>query len=72
MHRQIDAAGGQGFFNFLSEHALGTDFGESLVCNLVASGLEDLDFHFVAALAQPGGDMIGLPESQLRPARTDA
>ncbi len=37
---EIDAAFGQGLFNFLREHALGADFGQRDVGNLVAGGLE--------------------------------
>ena len=72
MHRQIYATRGQGFFNFLGEHALGADLGESHLCNLVAGSLDDPDFHFVAALTQQVGDVICLPKSELRPARADA
>ena len=62
----------QRFFNFLGEHALGADLGESDVGDLVAGGLDDLDFDLVAALREQSGDVIGLPERELRSAGTDA
>ena len=52
MHGEIDAPGGQGFFNLFREHALGADHGESDVSNFVAGSMNDFDFNFVAARAQ--------------------
>ena len=48
---EIDPAVGQRFFDFLGEHALGADLGEGHVEDLVASGLDDFEFDFVAARA---------------------
>ena len=52
MHGEIDSAGGEGFFDFFGEHALGADLGERDVGDFVASGMDDFDFDFVAARAQ--------------------
>ena len=51
MHREIDAAFGQRLFDFLGEHALGTDLRQSDVGNLVTGCLYDLELDFVSALA---------------------
>ncbi len=77
MYGEIDAAGGESVFNFFRENsfsksAFGADHSERDVGDLVAGGVDDLDFDFVAAGAQESGDMVGLPESELRPAGTDA
>jgi hypothetical protein len=66
MHGQVDAAGGQGLFDFFgedsfAESALGTDHGERDVGDFVAGGVDDFDFDFVAAGAQEGGDVVRLP-----------
>ena len=71
MHRKIDAAFGQRFFNLFGEHALGADLGERDVGDLVAGGLDDLDLDFVSALAQQVGNVVRLPERELRAARTN-
>ena len=60
---EINFPGGQRLFNFFGEHALGADLREGYVGDFVAGGVNDLDFDFVAALAQKGGDVVGLPES---------
>src|SRR5580698_2405491 len=70
MHSQIDAALGQRFFDLLGEHSLGADFGQSDVGNLVARGLDDFDLDFVSLLAQQRRDVVGLPECELRSARS--
>src|ERR1700693_6394891 len=77
MHREIDAAGGEGFFNFFRENSFakstfGADHGEGNVVDLVAGGVDDFDFDFVAVGAQQRGDMVRLPQSELGPAGTDA
>ena len=72
MHREIDAAGGEGFFNLLGEHSLGSDLGQCDVGNLVAGGVDDFNFDFMPPPAQQRGNVIGLPKSKLRAAGTDA
>jgi hypothetical protein len=37
--------------------------GQGHVGDLIAGGVDDFDFDFVAVLAQTGGDVVGLPES---------
>jgi hypothetical protein len=77
VHGEIDAACGEGFFDFFGENsfaqaAFGADHGEGDVGNFVAGGVDEFDFDFVAAGAQEGGDVVGLPEGKLRAAGTDA
>ena len=72
MHREIDPPFGQCFFNLLGEHALGADLGERNISNLVAGGLDDLQLDFVSTLAQQRGDVVRLPERQLRSARANS
>ena len=72
MHGEIDASGGEGFFDFFGEHALGADHGQGDVGDFVAGGVNDFDFDFVAAGAQQGGDVVGLPEGELGAAGADA
>ena len=69
---EIDASGGEGFFNFFREHALGADHGEGYVGDFVAGGVNDFDFDFVATVAQERGDVVGLPEGELGAAGADA
>ncbi len=52
VHGEVHCVLGQRFFNFLGKHALGSDLGERHIGDLVASGLDNLDFDLVAALAQ--------------------
>src|ERR1019366_745418 len=54
------------------EHALGADFSEGNVGDFIAGGLDDLEFHGMALSAQQIGDVMGLPESELRAAGADA
>src|SRR4029077_1253526 len=62
---QVDAVLGEGFFDLLGEHAFGAHLGEREVENLVASGLNDYEFDFVALFSQQCRDVVGLPEGQL-------
>src|ERR1700677_3694632 len=72
MYGEVDASGGERFFDLFRKHALGADFGESDVGNFVAGGVDDLDFNFVAACAQKRGDVVRLPKGKLRAAGADA
>jgi len=77
MHREIDAAGGEGLFDLFGENpfakaALRSDHGQGNVSDLVAGGMDDFNFDFVAAGAQKRGDMVGLPKGELRAAGADA
>src|SRR5208282_5913437 len=72
VHGEIDASGGEGFFNFLGKHALGANHGQSDVGDFVAGGVDDFDFDVVAARAQERGNVVGLPQGELRTARADA
>ncbi len=77
MHGEIDAAGGEGFFylfgeNSFAKSALGAHLGQGDIGNLVAGGMNNFNFDFVAARAQQCGDVVGLPEGQLRAAGADA
>src|SRR6202034_770127 len=74
---EIDAASGESLFDFLGENSfaeptLRTDHGQGDVGDLIATGVDDFDFDFVAAGAQERGDVIGLPKSELRAAGADA
>src|SRR5271157_174445 len=72
VHREVDAPFAERLFDLFGEHAFGADLGECYVSNLVASRLYDLDFHFVTALAQQRRDVVGLPECELRSARSNS
>src|ERR1700692_622767 len=72
MYGKIDVAVGEGFFNFFCEHALGADHGEGNVGNFVTGSMDDFDFDLVAARAQQCGDVVRLPEGELRAAGADA
>jgi hypothetical protein len=72
MDGEVDAAGGEGFFYFFREHALRTNFSQSDIGDFVAGGVDDFDFDLVAAGAQEGGDVVGLPEGELGAAGADA
>ena len=61
VHGEIDTAGGEGFFDFLGEHALGADLGEGDAGNFVAGGMNNFNFDFISAGAKQGGDVVGLP-----------
>src|SRR6202021_844369 len=70
MDGEIDAAGGEGFFNLFGEDsfaqpALGADHREGDVGDFVAGGVDDFDFDLVASGAQQGRDMVGLPQGEL-------
>ena len=72
---EVDTAGGEGFFDFLDEDAFsirarGDD--EAGVLHAVAGGADDFDFDGVARGAENGGDVVGLPERELRAPGADA
>ena len=64
-HGQINAPLAESLLNLLSKHALGAYVGQSNLGDLVAGGLDDLDFHLMAAFLQQRGNMVRLPEGQL-------
>ena len=77
MDGEVDTAGGEGFFDLLDEDAgavgrqtVGRD--EGRVLHAVAGGADDFDGNGVAVLAELRGDVVGLPERELRAARADA
>src|SRR6516162_8940765 len=72
MHRQVYAALRQRLFYFLGEHALRTNLGKCHFLQPIASRLDDLDFDGVPLTAQPVGDVVGLPESELGTAASNA
>ena len=77
MDGEVDAAGGEGFFDFFgedsfAESAFRADHGEGDVGDFVSGGVDDFDFDFVAAGAQERGDVVGLPEGELGAAGADA
>ena len=51
VYREIDPILGQGFLDLLGEHALGADFGEGDIGDLVAGGLDDLNLNLVPCFA---------------------
>jgi len=58
--------------NSFTKPALGANHGQGNVGDFVAGGVDDFDFDFVAAGAQERGDVIRLPEGELRAAGADA
>ncbi len=77
MHGEVDASGGEGFFDFFGEDSFaesgfGADHGERDVGDFVAGGVDDFDFDFMAAGAQEVGDVVGLPQGELGAAGADA
>ena len=81
VYRQINCTRRKGIFNFLGEHALDRNHDRRAnaagarqrdILNLVSASLDDLNVNFVAVLAQPAGNMIGLPQCELRATRADA
>lgn len=78
---QVDPASGKGFFNFLDEDALGVERravfescgrGEVGILHAIARGADDFDLNGMAALTKLRGDVVRLPERELRAARADA
>ena len=70
---KIDGARRRGsFFDLLGEHALRADLGEGDLLQAIAGGFDDLDLYCVALRTRRAGDVVGLPECELRAAATDA
>src|ERR1700745_2569148 len=61
---KINTLLGQRLLDLFGEHALGANFGESDIENLVSGGPDDLEFDLVALLAQQRGNVIRLPERE--------
>jgi hypothetical protein len=72
VYGEIDLPRGEGFFDFLGKHSLGADLGQGDVGDFVTGGVNDFDFDLVSTGSQQSGDVVGLPEGQLRAAGTDA
>ena len=77
----VDPASSKGFFNFLDEDALGIERGavfescggnEVRILHAIARGADDFDLNGMAALTKLRGDVVRLPERELRAARADA
>jgi hypothetical protein len=58
MYGEINAAGGQSFFDLFGKHSFSADHGQGNVSDLVAGGVDDLDFDFVTASPQQGRDVV--------------
>jgi hypothetical protein len=61
VHGQVDTTFGEGFFNFLGEHSLGTDLREGDFLQTVAGGFDDLDFDRMAVAPQKRSNVVRLP-----------
>jgi hypothetical protein len=86
VHGKVDAAIGERFFNLLDEDALAIgerrERGQAAdiragtarirLLHPVAGGADDLDLDGVACIAERGGDVVRLPESELGASRADA
>jgi hypothetical protein len=79
---EVDAALGERVFDLLDEDSLAVRrrgerwerscFGPiGVLGHAVAGGADDLDHDLTAAVVQPGGDVIGLPEGELGASRAD-
>ena len=69
---EIDASGGEGFFDLFGKHAFGAHHSQGDVGDFVAGSVDDFNLDFVAAGAQQRRDVVGLPEGKLGAARADA
>jgi hypothetical protein len=65
MDGKVNTPRGQGLFNFFGEHALGSDFRQGYIGDLVAGRVNDFDFDFVSVFAELVSDVIGLPQREL-------
>jgi hypothetical protein len=72
VHGKVNTVFGEGFFDFLREHALGANFGERNIRDFIARRLDNLKLYDMSMSAEEVGDVMGLPESELRTAGTDA
>jgi hypothetical protein len=72
VHGEIDATVGERLFNLHGEHAFGANLGKGDFLQAIAGGFYDLNFDSVTLDAQQSGDMIGLPEGELRSATANA
>ena len=79
MNGEVDAALGERVFDLLDEDSFAARSGASAgaigavgLLHAVAGGADDLDLDRVAAVTQLGGDVVGLPEGELRASRADA
>jgi hypothetical protein len=65
VHCKVDAPVRQCLFNFFGEHALGSNFGERHIGDLVAGGLDDFNLDLMAMFTQKSADVVGLPKREL-------
>src|ERR1700691_5666033 len=77
MHGEIDPAGGESFFDLFRENsfaqsALCANLAEGNVGDLVAGGVDDFNFYFMAARTKKRGDEVSLAEGKLGAAGADA
>src|ERR1035441_685391 len=72
MHGEVSTGVNSGRFDFFGEHALGADFRQRNIGDFIAGGLDDLKLHRMALGAQQVGDVMSLPERELRTAGADA
>jgi hypothetical protein len=72
VHSEVDAFFSQRFFDLFCEHALGANFGQRDIGNLVAGRLDDFEFDSMSTLTQQGADVVGLPKRELRASGTYA
>src|SRR5262252_5953021 len=61
VHREVDTVFDERLFDLFGEHSFGADLCESDVGDLVAGGLDDLDFDPVTLSAEQFRDVLGLP-----------
>src|ERR1700686_4399730 len=71
MHRQIDCATEERFFNLLGEQPLGSDLGKSDVRDFVPGGVDDFDPALGAEALETCLYPARLPKSELRAPRAD-
>ena len=69
---QIDVPGEQRFFNFLGKQAFTARLHQRCRLQMVAGGFDDFDAGLDTGFEELSGNVMRLPERQLRSARTDS
>jgi hypothetical protein len=77
VHGEVDATCGKSFFDFLDEDAGAVgrkafSSSDGGILQAVTGSANDFNLNGVAVGAELGGDMVGLPERELRAARSNA